>query len=124
MGLELASTRNTSSGSKIVYFCGNHLEINGDEFRERWENGDRRYMLYCGTEFVLDTQYRLDVCKASRINSFRKAGYINDSDTLILAKQNCRIVVDPANKIISIEAIKNITRFEEFFCEYGDLYVL
>ena len=98
--------------------------INGDEFRERWENGDRRYMLYCGTEFVLDTQYRLDVCKASRINSFRKAGYINDSDTLILAKQNCRIVVDPVNKIISMEAIKNIPRFEEFFCEYGDLYVL
>ena len=42
MGLGLASTRNISHGSRIVYFCGEVLDKDGDEYKERWENGNRR----------------------------------------------------------------------------------
>ena len=81
-------------------------------------------MLYCGRDFVMDCFYRLNVCKASRINSFKRIACFDEKGKLINAVQNCKIVVDPVNKIISIESIKNICRFEELFCDYGDMFVI
>ena len=39
-------------------------------------------------------------------------------------QQNCRIVVDTHNRIISMEATKHIPKNDELFCDYGDMYVL
>ena len=81
-----------------------------------------RYMLELGTCYVMDCAQKLDTCKASRINSWKKIARFNDSGKQILAQQNCKIVYDLANHIISVEAIRNIIRFEELFCEYGRDY--
>ena len=72
----------------------------------------------------MDCFHRLDVCKASRINSFKKAAQLNSEGHWIPAVQNCKIVVDTINKLISIESIKNICRFEELFVDYGDMFAL
>ena len=72
----------------------------------------------------MDCFFRLDVCKASRINSYKKAARMNDTGDLVFAKVNCRIVVDTHNRIISMEATKHIPKNDELFCDYGDMYVL
>ena len=79
-------------------------------------------MLELGTCQVMDCAQKFDVCKASRINSWKKIARIDESGRPIPAQQNCKIVYDLANHIISVEAIRNIIRFEELFCEYGKDY--
>ena len=79
-------------------------------------------MLELGTCHVMDCAQKLDTCKASRINSWKKIARIDESGRSIPAQQNCKIVYDLANHIISVEAIRNIIRFEELFCEYGKDY--
>jgi hypothetical protein len=81
-------------------------------------------MLYCGKDFVMDCFPRLKVCKASFINSYKRIATLDKEGKLCHAIQNCKIVVDPVNKIISIESIKNICRFDELFADYGDLFVI
>ena len=75
-------------------------------------------MLKLGTQYVMDCKHRLDVCKASRINSWKKIARPDNMGILVPAKQNCKIVFDIHHRIISVEAIKNIKRFEELFVEY------
>ncbi len=79
-------------------------------------------MLGLGSLFVMDCSKRLDICKASRINSCKRVAKIDHNGLSVPAQQNCKIVYDIGNKIISIEAIRNIKRFEERFCEYGPDY--
>ena len=79
-------------------------------------------MLELGSCFVMDCARKLDTCKASRINSWKKIAKIDENGNAILAQQNCKIVYDLANHIISVAAIRNIKRFEELFCEYGRDY--
>ena len=75
-------------------------------------------MLELGTHYVMDCLNRLDVCKASRINDWKRLAKHGANGVLVHAKQNCTIVVDTPNRIISVEAIRNICRFEELFCDY------
>ena len=79
-------------------------------------------MLELGLCYVMDCAQKLDTCKASRINSWKKIARLDESGRPLLAQQNCKIVYDLANHIISVEAIRNIIRFEELFCEYGKDY--
>ena len=75
-------------------------------------------MLKLGTQYVMDCKHRLDICKASRINSWKKIAKPDNLGRLVPAVQNCKIVFDLHHRIISVEAIKNIKRFEELFVEY------
>ncbi len=122
MGTGLASSRNIPVGTKIVYFCGEILDVDSQEFSERVERGATDYMIELGEKFVMDCQYRKNICKACMINSWRKCAKPDRYGRPVPAEQNCKIVVDIANRIISIEAIRNIKRFEELFCEYGKGY--
>ena len=79
-------------------------------------------MLELGTCYMMDCFKKLDTCKASRINSWKKIGRYDETGRAITAQQNCKIVYDLANHIISVEAIRNIMRFEELFCEYEKDY--
>ena len=65
---------------------------------------------------------KIDVCLASMINSWKKAAKQDSKGRPILAEQNFKIVVDIPDRIVSVEAIRNIKRFEELFCEYGKGY--
>ncbi len=95
------------------------MEKSSEEFQERVANGNTGYMIEVGTLFVMDCFYKRHVCKASMTNSWKKIAMFDKKGRPILAQQNCKIVVDLANHIVSLEAIKNINRFEELFCEYG-----
>ena len=93
------------------------------EYKELIESGNTRYMLELGLCFVMDCSKNLNVCKASRINSWKRIARPCNKGPPILAQQNCKIVYDLGNHIISVEAIRNIKRFEELFCCYGPDFV-
>ena len=95
------------------------LEKSSEEFEERLASGHTGYMKEVGTLFGMDCYNRRHVCKASMTNSWKKIAMPDAKGRPIFAQQNCKIVVDLANHIVSLEAIKNINRFEELFCEYG-----
>ena len=79
-------------------------------------------MLELGTSFVMDCAQKLDVCKASRINHWKRIAKPCFKGLPTPAQQNCKFVYDLANHIISVEAIRNIKRFEELFGDYGPDY--
>jgi hypothetical protein len=70
----------------------------------------------------MDCQHRLDVCKAAYINSWKRCAKPDKYGNAIKAEQNCKIVVDIPNRIVSVEAIRNIKRFEELFVAFGKDY--
>ncbi len=124
MGLGLASTRNIPKGHTVAYFRGELLSKSSQEFKKRVANGDTTYMLYMGTEFVIDCKPNLKQCKASRCNSWKNAAaYDNKTGKWIKASQNCKLVVDLEHDIVRIRSIKTIDRFTELFVEYGKDYV-
>jgi hypothetical protein len=45
IGIGLCSTRNIPSGEKIVYFCGEILARDSEEFIDRWENGNKQLVI-------------------------------------------------------------------------------
>lgn len=72
----------------------------------------------------MDCSRRLADCKASRVNSAKRAAKFDSRGTIELAKNNSRIVVDTHNRIISLEAITNIPRYQEIFCDYGKHFLI
>ena len=123
MGYGLASTRNVPKGHTVAYFRGELLSRTSAEFQKRVRNGDVFYMLWVGSEFVIDCKPNLKTCKASRCNSWKNAASFDaKNNKWIRAEQNCKLVVDTENKIVRIRSIKTIPRFTELFIEYGKQY--
>ena len=122
IGIGLASSRNIPLGNKIVYFVGEILEVGSPEHALRVAKGETSYMIEIGALFVMDCFKRRHVCLASMCNSWKRIAKPDHRGRPILAQQNCKIVVDIPNRIVSLVAIRNIIRFEELFSEYGPGY--
>lgn len=108
--------------NKIAYFVGEILEVGGPEHTLRVQRQETSYMIGIGSLYVMDCAKRRHVCIASMCNSWKRIAKPDHRNRPVLAQQNCKIVVDIPNRIVSLVSIRNIIRFEELFAEYGPGY--